>query len=64
MKMTYSSLSRSRTRASNLILNTTLAYGYKYNGRIWFFPGKYKLKINKVVIFFFLQLLDVILNLL
>ena len=34
MKMTYGSLSRSRTGAFNLVLNTTLAYEYKYSGGI------------------------------
>ena len=51
--MTYGSLSKSGIGSFNLALNTTLAYGYKYSGGIWFFPGKYKLKINKVVILFF-----------
>ena len=53
MKMTYGSLSGSRIGPFNLALNTTLANENEYNsGFFFFFLGEYKLKINKIVIFF------------
>ena len=39
---------KSGIRPFNLALNATLAYGYIYSGGMrFFFPGEYKLKINK-----------------
>ena len=40
--------SGSGTRSFNIALNTTLAYIYNYTSGIWcFFPGEYKLIIDK-----------------
>ena len=49
MKMTYDSLSKSKTGPLNLTLNTALVYEYEYNGGMRFFlVGEYKLNINKL----------------
>ena len=50
MKMTYDSLSKSKTGPFNLTLNTALVYEYEYNGgmRFFFFVVEYKLNINKL----------------